>query len=1031
MTIANIKICRLIIYSYLWSIFRTQTLKFVEMAKIKNMNRLIFTLLGALCLVACTQNDINELTANRAEQPTFITIGFDSDDTRIEFDDERRTVWTSGDMVSVFYRSDANQKWRYDGESGVRIAELHCIDEGVKSATNNRAVVAYPYNKEYRYINTSGEIEFTMPETQHYAEDSYGIGDNVMVSQNESTHFALKNVYGWLRVELTGKGKIVESITLKGNNGEQLAGDITIDTATADVKFAANGTKNKSLRIDCSEGVALSNETTAFYFALVPQRFSKGFTLEICCDGYKPMTLRTDRDITIERNHITPMQSVEHDADIATSNLPLISSVPSLITESMTDDVVVLLNTKDTAVDGFTGDLYAHTGVITNLSKQSSDWKYVKASWSTNISECKLKRIDSNVWSLTITGGPRAFYKVADGESIDKLAFVFRSADGKLEVKDNGKDIFLDVQGVISSETLPAGAKDGVNVDGNSATFVLYAPGKNSVTLLGEFNNYKSSEDYKMKRDGNYFWITVDGLERDKEYGYQYLVDGSIKVADPYSRKILDPWNDKWISSSVYPNLKSYPSSYTSDIVSVFELNPKEYEWTITDFDRPAEQSLAIYEMLLRDFTSESSVDAACAKLDYLEELGINAIELMPIQEFDGNDSWGYNPCFYFAPDKAYGTAEAYKRFIDECHKRGIAIILDIAINHATGQFPWAKMWWDSTNNRTTSSNPFFNEYATHNWSVYHDFNHLYDKTRYYFKEVLQYWLKEYKVDGFRFDLSKGLVQNPGDYDASGYSSERIWILSEYVNAIREVEKDAYIIFEHFCEQSEENELYSSLGGMCWNNNQMKGYNESVMGWFGSDNQSSFADFKQGRINNIESHDEERIAYKAVTYGQSWVKSDWSVISKRLQIVYAFHFLTPYPKMMWQFGELGYDVSIEDGDRTGRKPVRWNYTNDSNRKALYTAISKVLQFRTSRKDIYGRADLPVHKWDVGDNVMGGKRLVMDNVIMIANLNSYKCTTSVDVPHQGKWRNLMTNEEVTLGSTYTASLEANEYVILVR
>ena len=262
-------------------------------------------------------------------------------------------------------------------------------------------------------------------------------------------------------------------------------------------------------------------------------------------------------------------------------------------------------------------------------------------------------------------------------------------------------------------------------------------------------------------------------------------------------------------------------------------------------------------------------------------------------------------------------------------------------------------------------------------------------------------------------------------------AGERIWILSEYANAIREVEKDAYIIFEHFCEQSEENELYSSLGGMCWNNNQMKGYNESVMGWFGSDNQSSFADFKQGRINNIESHDEERIAYKAATYGQSWVKSDWAVISKRLQIVYAFHFLTPYPKMMWQFGELGYDVSIEDGDRTGRKPVRWDYTNNSNRKALYTAISKVLQFRTSREDIYGRANLPVHKWDVGDNVMGGKRLVMDNVIMIANLNSYKCTTSVDVPHQGKWRNLMTNEEVTLGSTYTASLEANEYVILVR
>jgi pullulanase/glycogen debranching enzyme len=155
---------------------------------------------------------------------------------------------------------------------------------------------------------------------------------------------------------------------------------------------------------------------------------------------------------------------------------------------------------------------------------------------------------------------------------------------------------------------------------------------------------------------------------------------------------------------------------------------------------------------------------------------------------------------------------------------------------------------------------------------------------------MLKFWLTEYKIDGFRFDLSKGLVQNPGNYDASGYSAQRIGIIKGYAEAIKSVSSDAYIILEHFCDQYEEDELYNSIGALCWNNAQQNGYMESVMGWSGS---SDFSNFKSGRVNNIETHDEERIAYKAVTYGQSWMKNDWAKISKRLQAAYALHFLTP------------------------------------------------------------------------------------------------------------------------------------------
>ena len=794
------------------------------------------------------------------------------------------------------------------------------------------------------------------------------------------------------------------------------------------------------------------------------------------------------------------------------SEFPLISTDPAFVTEAMTEDVTVILNTAGTAADGFTGELYAHTGVLTTDSATTGDWKHVLAEWGNNVPECKLERVDDNLWHYVIKGGPRAWYGVEEGETITHIAFVFRSADNKIEVKDNGADIFIElasegmsvkiispahgsiltvgeeytvqvqqkaatnvklykndtavaetggatltytyaptepedvvfkavatdgtntledsvsvaVLGETETASRPADVENGVNINGSEATFVLFAPGKESVVLLGDFNEYAPSNKYMMKRDGNYFWTTVSGLEEGVEYGYQYLVDGTIKIGDPYATKILDPWNDKWIDASVYPNLKPYPAEYTSDIVSVFELNPTEYQWTATSYERPAENSLAIYELLIRDFTEEGSIDAVTAKLDYLETLGVNAIELMPIQEFDGNDSWGYNPCFFFAADKAYGTEQAYKRFIDECHKRDIAVILDVVFNHATGQFPYAKMWWDSGANKTLPTNPFFNVDAPHNWSVFHDFNHTYSETVNYIDDVLEFWMEEYNVDGFRFDLTKGFVQNPGNYDAGGYSAQRIGILKHYAETIRAVDEDAYIIFEHFCDQSEETELYNSVGALCWNNNPRNGYKQSVLGFTGS----SFADFKKGRVNNIETHDEERIAYDAVKYAQSWAKP-WNVLTKRLQAVYAFHFLTPYPKMMWQFGELGYDVSIEENGRTSRKPVKWEYFEDANRRALYDAMSKIISWRTDHEEFYGQDNLTVHTWQVGDGNMGGKVLVLDKVIVVANFNNAESTTQVNVPAAGEWTNLMTGEKVTLGSTYSCTLGASDYIVLVR
>ena len=109
-------------------------------------------------------------------------------------------------------------------------------------------------------------------------------------------------------------------------------------------------------------------------------------------------------------------------------------------------------------------------------------------------------------------------------------------------------------------EPKPASYKKGINyIDDNTSALVLWAPYKKYVYVIGDFNNWEVDENFQMKKDGDYFWIEIPNLEKGKEYAFQYYIDGEIKIADPYTEKILDPWNDPYISAGIYPDLKTYP----------------------------------------------------------------------------------------------------------------------------------------------------------------------------------------------------------------------------------------------------------------------------------------------------------------------------------------------------------------------------------------------------------------------------------------------------------------------------------------
>ena len=203
------------------------------------------------------------------------------------------------------------------------------------------------------------------------------------------------------------------------------------------------------------------------------------------------------------------------------------------------------------------------------------------------------------------------------------------------------------VQPNVTVQNPPAGIKDGINYLNDSTVILqLLAPQKNFAYLIGDFNNWEIDPNYFMNKttDGEHYWIQLNGLTPAKEYLFQYLVDNKIKIADPWAEKVLDPDNDAAINPVTYPNLIPYPKSKTSEFVSVFQTAQQQYQWNTTNFQKPDNRDLVIYELLIRDFMMRHDYVTLTDTISYFKKLGVNAIELMPVMEFDGNQNWGYGP---------------------------------------------------------------------------------------------------------------------------------------------------------------------------------------------------------------------------------------------------------------------------------------------------------------------------------------------------------------------------------------------------
>ena len=610
------------------------------------------------------------------------------------------------------------------------------------------------------------------------------------------------------------------------------------------------------------------------------------------------------------------------------------------------------------------------------------------------------------------------------------------------------------IPGATTVQALPAGVKDGINYNSNSSvTLVLYAPYKNHAVVKGDFNNWVPGCASMMNKtpDGNRFWVTLNNLTPGRIYGFQYVVDDTITTTDPYTELVLDPWNDQYIPASTYPNMPAYPTGLTTGFVGTFQTAAPQYTWSNSSYTRPDKKQLVIYELLMRDFLSAHNWQTAIDSLNYLKNLGINAIELMPINEFDGNNSWGYNPAFFFAPDKAYGTKNQLKRFIDSAHSKGMAVIVDAVFNHVTGASPLAQLYWNSATNKPAANNPWLNVDAKHPFSVFNDFNHEAEITKYHVARYIRFWLTEYKIDGFRWDLSKGFTQvQTNDVGAwNQFDQSRINIWQRYMDSSQVVSNGSYMILEHLGNDDEESNL-ANRGFLLWGNMNTQ-YNQNTMGFAtNSDINRAYFGNRSGwsqphLVTYAESHDEERIMYRNLSFGNNSQAThnvrQLSVALKRTEGMQPFLLLLPGPKMIWQFGELGYDKSIftcengtvptpygNDQCKTNPKPILWNYNADPARKSIYNVIAKLNWLRKQKPMAFVNGSIGGY---LGSDLK--KVLTLNHTDLklaaVTNFDVVQQTITVTFPSAGTYYELFDGSTFTAtGSAQTVTLPAGAYKV---
>lgn len=282
-----------------------------------NMKRpLVFAFTLAL-LAACSTEEMDVRTPAQADAVFYASfedpVGID---TRVYANEDLLLRWTADDRVSIFNKNTYNQEYQFIGETGDYEGGFNKVGdpEFITGKSIPHVVSVYPFQRLTR-VSENEVVTITLPVTQSYAQNSFGLGDNTMVSISSGNLLEYKNVGGYLMLKLYGEGVSVSSITLRGNNGEKLAGDATVTMpldGVPSVVIAENAATG--ITLTCPGPVALgatAEESTEFWFVVPPVTFSKGFTVSVNISTGGVFNKSTSKSVTIRRNNLSKMSPME------------------------------------------------------------------------------------------------------------------------------------------------------------------------------------------------------------------------------------------------------------------------------------------------------------------------------------------------------------------------------------------------------------------------------------------------------------------------------------------------------------------------------------------------------------------------------------------------------------------------------------------------------------------------------------------------------------------------------------------------
>ncbi|MEA3286204.1 MAG: alpha-amylase family glycosyl hydrolase [Candidatus Marinimicrobia bacterium] len=566
--------------------------------------------------------------------------------------------------------------------------------------------------------------------------------------------------------------------------------------------------------------------------------------------------------------------------------------------------------------------------------------------------------------------------------------------------RDNGR-VMMDIKTVwkipeVVEDAFPPFDFLGVHdrLDG-TITFALLAPGKMFVSLIGDFNDWDADSGL-MKYDPaqEIYWLNLP-LEAGS-YEYMYVLNGEKTVGDPMATDVN--WtdlfgNEHWASE----NQKS-----------VINIGAEAFPWTDDSYQRPAMKDLIIYETLIRDFTESGDIEGMTAKLDYLADLGINAIELLPPTEFSGDNSWGYNPAFFMALESSYGTPEQMKIFVNEAHARGISVLVDLVFNHADGTSPYEQMYGNDYEH-----SPYM--HAEGNAWGFPDFDHGRTGTRVLTARTVRHWISEYHVDGYRYDHTPGIGwSGASDFGVSYFSNQAYLEDNEVVQIAEHFDSDiGSLIFtthirshwhDAFHDQMKANLRQGDFEGSHWwdMDKTERGIDYSADG------------FQDGEacVNYVESHDEQRIIFEVQTNGLSYEQA-----LNKAELAAQVLFTSTGIPMFYMGAELGMDT-----ERTlSHNPVRWHYLEDPVLETLWFKYQEMIWLRQNYAALRSNNIDVVFKSNAQKVIVHHRTLDgAPGVVVAINFNSSDQVLDLEFPWAGTWYEYTQDDTLTIESNYYGS-----------